>query len=493
VHGETYGQMLRRLRHPMSLRQLEAKSGWNFSYLGQIERGQRLGSLQIARDCDDALGAGGALVAKFEQTQGLAVQAVHTDAHTAQWPSITWIPILEGDADTTGRDTIDRRGLLGGMVASAIAAPLLPFSAFGAADSPQMLAVAGPAGHWYPGTVTPAAAFTARSAGRGVLIEAGAIADLHRSAGGRQLLIGIDEGGHSYAIDVAAAASRHRQGLADAPVRIPAAFRLDELTSALLWALSNLEQSLHADDAVIDRTSVADASSVDLTPVTQAWLGSSACAAHLLANLDRIDRPPQFWTRERTGEEASTWLFFAHKVAYLESTRLIYESAAAPASRTFCIPEAALAGTSSQERLLLLLALALMESFTVAIRVCTHLEYASTDGFATDSRTAIIATWVRAANQVAMDLVAHRASLVEFDDAIRHTSECNAAPGATPLARLQAAAAFLQIDWAWFSTRCAQLAGTGLSALLIPRSRHLTIEGTARACDFIARLHQQST
>lgn len=488
--GETYGQMLRRLRKPMSLRQLEAKSGWNFAYLGQIERGERLGSRQIAQDCDDALGASGDLVAKFEQTQRPAGEGVHTSAHTGAWPSIAWVPILEADTDGSGRDIIDRRGFLGGVIASAIAAPLLPFTTADASTEPHTLAVAGPAGHWFPGTITPAVAFTARRAGRNVLLESGSIADLRWPVGGRQLLIGIGEDGSYFATDVATAAARHRQGLAEAPVRIPQAYLLDELTGALLWAMSNLEQSLHADDAVIDQSSVTDAGSLDLTPVTQAWLGSSACAAHLLANLDRIDRPPQFWTRERTGEEASTWLFFTHKVAYLQATRQLYQSAATSATRTFCIPEATLDGTSLQERILLLLALALMESFTVAIRVCTHLEYAATDGFATDSRTAIIATWVRAANQVTMDLVANRPSLADFDDAIRHTSECNAAPGATPSARLQAAAAFLGIDWSWFTTRCTQLASTGLDALLVPRSRHLTIEGPARACDFIARLHQ---
>ncbi|MEU5874186.1 helix-turn-helix transcriptional regulator [Glycomyces sp. NPDC047369] len=475
----------------MSLRELEAKSGWNFAYLGQIERGTRLGSRQIAQDCDDALGAGGALVAKYEQDQPTRGRAVHTSAHTDLWPSIAWIPTLESDIEDTRRDIIDRRGFLGGMIASAIAAPLLPFTpATASTPPPQMLAVAGPAGTWYPGAVTPAIAFTARTAGRGVLLDAGAITGLRAPLSGRHLLIGIDEHGCHFAADAAAALAHHRQGLAEAPVRIPTAHQLDELTGALLWALSNLEQSLHADDAVIDQASTAGPGRLDLTPVTQAWLGSSACAAHLLANLDRIDRPAQFWTRERTGEEASTWLFFAHKVAYLQSTRNLYRSTAATATRTFCIPEATLAGTSTQERLLLLMALALMESFTVAIRVCTHLEYAATDGFATDSSTAIIATWVRAANQVTMDVVANRPSLADFDDAIRHTGECNAAPGDTPVQRLQSAAAFLGIDWAWFATRCTQIASTGLDTLLVPRSRHLTIDGPARACDFIARLHQ---
>jgi hypothetical protein len=482
---ESFGETMRRLRGQLSLRGLERRSGWNYSYLGQIERGEKPGTLQVAEDCDLALEAGGALVAKFKQAPE---HAQDTPGHGIALGDGSWIHTLESGPGNGKEGVIDRRGFLGGVLASALIAPILPHHLTPAHTEAQALAIAGPPGDWFPGVATPAIAFPADTVGKSVMVDPRGLAALSWPGGSRRLLIGADAEGHRYVLDASIAAARHRQGMADAPVRIPQSLLLDEVTESLLWALTNIESSLHADDAVIDQASAAGTGAWDLTPVTHAWIGSSACANHLLTNLHRIDTAPDFWTRERTAEEASTWMFFSHKVKYLEETQRRYGSAAEPASRTFCIPESTFANATLQERIILLLAMALMESFTVTTRICTHPEYAATDGFAASASTAIIATWVRASQQVTMDVVSSRSAMGDFDDAIRHTSTCNAAPGANPAERLEAAADYLGVEWARFTSRCAELSGTVLDALLVSRSRHLTTAGPKRACTYLTQL-----
>lgn len=64
---ETFGQALRHRRQArsMSLRSLASRVRYDHAYLGQIERGEKPGSLALATACDDALDAAGELVAVF--------------------------------------------------------------------------------------------------------------------------------------------------------------------------------------------------------------------------------------------------------------------------------------------------------------------------------------------------------------------------------------------------------------------------------------------
>ncbi|GAA2826525.1 helix-turn-helix domain-containing protein [Kribbella solani] len=64
-----FGERLRQYRQAagLSLRQLAARAGYDHSYLSQVERGQRPGSADLARRCDQELGAGGRLITGFEQ------------------------------------------------------------------------------------------------------------------------------------------------------------------------------------------------------------------------------------------------------------------------------------------------------------------------------------------------------------------------------------------------------------------------------------------
>ncbi|MDP9799328.1 tetratricopeptide (TPR) repeat protein [Catenuloplanes nepalensis] len=65
---ENFGEALKRRRLAAGFRSLRAiadKTGYDFGYHGQVERGDRLGSAEFAEVCDVALNAGGELLALF--------------------------------------------------------------------------------------------------------------------------------------------------------------------------------------------------------------------------------------------------------------------------------------------------------------------------------------------------------------------------------------------------------------------------------------------
>jgi hypothetical protein len=71
-----FGSVLRESRRGrgLSLRGLQALIRYDFTYLGQVERGEKPGSLALATACDDALTAGGELITAFRaSTSSLSV------------------------------------------------------------------------------------------------------------------------------------------------------------------------------------------------------------------------------------------------------------------------------------------------------------------------------------------------------------------------------------------------------------------------------------
>ena len=70
MSGETFGQALRRLRqeHGLSLRRLQALARYDFTYLGQVERGEKPGSIELAITCDRALGLAGELIEIYRRS-----------------------------------------------------------------------------------------------------------------------------------------------------------------------------------------------------------------------------------------------------------------------------------------------------------------------------------------------------------------------------------------------------------------------------------------
>ncbi|MET9270693.1 helix-turn-helix transcriptional regulator [Kribbella sp. NPDC003557] len=72
----SFGPLLRQCRQAagLSLRQLAARVGYDHSYLSQVERGQRPGSADLARLCDEELGTDGRLSATFERRPARTAQ-----------------------------------------------------------------------------------------------------------------------------------------------------------------------------------------------------------------------------------------------------------------------------------------------------------------------------------------------------------------------------------------------------------------------------------
>lgn len=322
---------------------------------------------------------------------------------------------------------------------------------------------------------------------------------------GRGLLIGADVSAGQpryFALDTREA---RRRATSDSGgmVTIPAAYELDDFTYGLIWACASLDSGLQADDQelAVSREDLAEyeklsSSAVsreavpDLGVVSHMWLGSEFCARHILRNLDSLNEVPAFWTREQRGEEACTWLLFDHKYPYLRATRSRFGNAS---TRMFCIPEAAVKESPRHERILLFLAVALMESSGIHAKVCDDPAYSTVEGFVLDgSERAIIANWVRGSGMWHVDSTQRTSVLREFREATGTVSAHSVIDGANPRRRLQALAKYLDLDWSWLRQRSAELARAGSSGLLRPRSRMISVEGIDVACGYVSEIEKIS-
>lgn len=282
---------------------------------------------------------------------------------------------------------------------------------------------------------------------------------------------------------------------------IPRANLLDELTFALLWAVANFDEALLADDAVI-AASQADSTgytlmtksaasrdiAADASPASRMWLGSQFCADHIRRHVPTLTDTPVFWTREQRGEEAATWLLFAHKHDYLRDTSNQTRTCSSdPIVRAFCIPRNAVTASPAGERDLLLLAVALMESYGIHTVITDAPELAGTAGFVTDrQRHAITATWVGADGIWYVDIADDRSTLRAYADAAGYAISHSVIDAPTAHGRLQNLATYLSLDWQWLATRCTELAEHGTEGIAQPRSRLLSLAGFDRACQFVA-------
>jgi hypothetical protein len=316
----------------------------------------------------------------------------------------------------------------------------------------------------------------------------------------RALLLGVDTHAEPriYALDARAARRQlSARSYAGAVLSIPSAYELDDLTYGLLWAASNLDDCLLADDLALVQnhrkldsyqrlrsSEVTREIAGDLTHFSRAWLGSAYCARHILRNFGRLGDLPLFWTREQRGKEACTWLLFSHKLAYLRATSRYFGST--PMIRVFCVPESAIRDSPPFERILLFLAVALMEAHGVHVHVCVEREYSDVDGFVLASGRAIVATWVRADSMWHVDTTVQRPVLASFAEASGHAAAHSAIATTSSAGRLAAFADYLELDLPWLSRRCTTLAHRGCGDLIRPRSRLLTLTGLESACARVA-------
>lgn len=323
----------------------------------------------------------------------------------------------------------------------------------------------------------------------------------------RGMLAGVEEQTQQtarlYGVDLREAHRKiaHSPGVPSAVV-IPRAYEIDDLTYAIIWAVTSLDDALLADDSALDQRRrqlrefgqlpqpmVASESAAGLTAAARMWLGSSFCARHILRNLASPPGPPAFWTREQTGEEACAWLLFRHKHAYLKQISGQFADAADPLVRGFCVPEDAVTASERWERVLLFLSVALMESLGIRVKICAEPEYADVDGFVLlPGDRAIIATWVRAESGWRADCVDRSPAVRTFADVTGHVNAHSVTEAATPEKRLAALAAYLGLDWPWLRRRCAGLGRHGCAGLTRPRSRLLSTEAVDTALRFAGTL-----
>ncbi|WP_406474300.1 helix-turn-helix domain-containing protein [Streptomyces platensis] len=297
-----------------------------------------------------------------------------------------------------------------------------------------------------------------------------------------------------FVIDAGQARRHIREG---GPVDIPTAYELDDLTYGILWAAAGFDASFVTDEGLLHRIRSpllrSDPERLHcalevpgLTDGSRMLLSSEACAGYIVDRRHHSTDGVVFWTREKYGEEAATWLLFAHKLHYLQQT-----APAVPHSgggRAFCVPEAAVAASPRYERVLLFLAMALMESFGITTWLSVDAGYEQCEGFALEpGHKAIIATWVRADDGVKMAYTSRPGVLRGFAEVSGSASQHSVTAGSRPWQRLVATADYLRLDHLWLARRCRQLASEGTHGLAAPRSRHLSVEGLDRACGFAAK------
>ncbi|WP_329156059.1 transcriptional regulator, XRE family protein (plasmid) [Streptomyces sp. NBC_01456] len=320
----------------------------------------------------------------------------------------------------------------------------------------------------------------------------------------RGILVAVDEREDLklYVTDAASA----RRALASFPspdgaLTLPAAHELDDLTYGILWSLIQIDDGLLADDQVLDeesrlmdtflslpRSALSRETQPGLTTVGSNWLGSAFCAQHIQRRLDGVTEPPVFWTREQTGEEAATWLFFQHKHAYLRSLADRFAGAGAM-SRTFCIPQSEVSRSSNYERILLFLAIALMELHGIHVRVTIHPEYSTIDGFAlATGQRAVVANWLRSESLWRADTITARPELRSYQEIFMDAAATSVMDGPSPLDRLRALAGYLEIDWPWLVRRCLGLSTSGVTGLARPRSRLITLDALTQVLHFVGTL-----
>jgi transcriptional regulator with XRE-family HTH domain len=322
----------------------------------------------------------------------------------------------------------------------------------------------------------------------------------------RGLIVGAEEIGgrvRYFGLDAREARHRPRKRPSFQPtLTIPQAFELDDLTFGILWALANLDDALSADDLALDEevrelhayealpsSAVSREVVMDLTTVSQMWLGSSFCARHILRNLDGLAEVPLFWTREQCGEEASTWLLFKHKYDYLRATGSRFAGDGTPLVRGFCVPEKVLRSSPRFERAVFFLSVALMESLGIQTMVCVEPEYSNIDGFVlAPGQEAIIANWVRSEGVWQVDKTARRSVLQDFAEAAGHVQANSVTAAPTPAGRLLALARYLDLDWDWLRRRCMELGGYGCGRLVGPRNRLMSTAALDAVCHFVGEL-----
>lgn len=321
----------------------------------------------------------------------------------------------------------------------------------------------------------------------------------------RALVLGSLASGQGTSLHVLDAAHARRHLAVERTVEmlpIPAAYRLDDLTYGLVWALINADDGLSADDHLLGAelpgldvllgrplSAVARASAPELSAVGAAWLGSRYCAWHAIRQLPGRAGSWTLWNRESRGEEAAARLFFRHQHLFLDQLQRRPAAGQHTLASVFCVPAATVKDSPRFERILLFLAVAGMERRGLLTWVCAEPEYAQVDGFVLvhDDR-AVITNWLRIPDVCQVDVTDRKARLRGYQDAVNHARTHSVADGATPSARLRALADHLELDWPWLTQRCRELSEYGTVDMLRPRSRLISLAEVDRILTYVGRI-----
>ncbi|ROT34276.1 XRE family transcriptional regulator [Micromonospora sp. HM5-17] len=502
------GRLLRDLRTARGLRQKDVAEQVHStrSTVANVEAGRQMVDRIFWQQCDTLLGAGQQLLGGYDAYRRLEQQH-HAErdeaARRARWGAAAEAAIDPASPSSElvalrQRAALDQtdRGL-------SLAITSLLDLVVGRAGEDHTLDA--PSGRYFPGVPVEVRVYPAVDDGR-------ILATIPRADGGkewqlpvqRRLIAGrvtTPEGDGLFALDSRQASRRLVDVGDDTRLLIPRVYQLDAITAAVLWAVANLDQSLLLDDARLEtsraaaaeysrltRSAVSGDIAQDLDTVSRLWLGSAFCADHISRHSTGLVDVPTFWTREQHGEEASTWLLFGHKLRYLAATAEQFTATTQPITRIFCIPATAVTTSTESERILLLLAIALMESFNITVAVTDEPEYGALPGLVLTKQRAIVATWIRADGVWHVDVTDQRPSLAEYHDAAGHVKAHSLIAADTPGTRLHALAGYLDLDWHWLRNRCAELGEYGFAGIAEPRSRLLSLDGADRACRFVGSL-----
>lgn len=509
MNQPTFGDELRRLRlqRGLSLKKLAQLVHYDPGYLSKIENGLKPPTDTVAGRCDAALEADGILSALAPAPTASKPSRV---AHEVRIPIVIdgrpmLLPIKTnvelsvapaGGHDRTSQSDLGEalsRGLPGSSAAIVLGSAGTAWQwelpggrAFGGASLPAYLGEASWSSTGHTAVIADRGSQSlgefVSSTPRGVIIAASP----------------SEPGASHVLLDVIAA----RKQVRSSAITIPQAFQADDVTLGILWALSNMDEALLNDDGVLAqarqcvRSPELDDSVIpsdaELSATSYMWLGSDSCARFIVSSTRDFSNRPAFWTREQRGEEASTWLFFKHKLDYLHATSRRFSDTSGSPSRTFCVPELAVLDSAPSERVLLLLAAALMESLGIHTKFCPDPALSQVDGFVlAPGSEAVIANWVRTEGRWYVDKTQSKSVVQAFGDVIGHAGAHGLSDAAHPAIRLAALADYLRIDWTWLTSRCRALAAHSCRDFARPRSRLLSIAGVDAACRYVASLHHE--
>ncbi|MGW6454331.1 hypothetical protein ACWF94_00110 [Streptomyces sp. NPDC055078] len=285
---------------------------------------------------------------------------------------------------------------------------------------------------------------------------------------------------------------------------VPAAYRIDHLTYALVWAGLNIDDSLQADDHALgaetekataqiaaERTGIARSAVPDLSAVGALWLGSRVCADYVARHLPDTSEPLQLWVQSRTGEEAAAWLLIRDRHRLL--ARLRDHTTLAPGHIAFCVPETSVKKAPPYERVLLLLTMAMMEQHCMQVALCAEAEYADLDEVVVvPGERAVVANWLPRGDGICYAAVSDEPSrLALYTGAIDHAQAVSVIAAPDAATRMRRAAEYLDLDWQWLTDRCRDLAASGTAALIRPRSHRVDLGEAERAIGYLASLQTE--